>query len=125
MKPVPWREVLKRQLDDPEFRELWEKTALARAVAVAVARYRADHGLSQTQLAARLGVKQPAVARLEAGETNPSLETLLHLAETLGLQFVVDIGPRRGKRPIGSDLAGASIVEKVTTPHGRFVVAVG
>ena len=125
MKAKPWREVLKRQLQEPEFRELWDKTALARAVAIALVQYRSRHHLSQTELAKTLGVKQPAVARLETGETNPSLETLLRLSEKLGLQFVVDIGPRRRKRPIASDLGHASVVEKVTTADGRFVVAVG
>jgi predicted transcriptional regulator len=38
--------------------------------------YRVDHGLSQTGLARLLGMHQPAVARLEAGDHEPSLATL-------------------------------------------------
>lgn len=48
----------------------WERTALARAVAARVIAYRAEHGLSQTALAGRLGMTQPALARLESGEHN-------------------------------------------------------
>jgi hypothetical protein len=39
-------ELLAEQLhDDPEFRAEWERTALARAVAVALVRHRADHDI--------------------------------------------------------------------------------
>ena len=89
-------EVLAEMLQDPEFRAEWERTALARAVAEAVIRYRAEHGLSQTALAGVLGWRQPVVARLEAAEHNPSMGTLLTLARTLGLRVHVDVGPRTG-----------------------------
>lgn len=53
--------VLDEQLRDPALREQWERTAVARAVAIAIIRYRVEHGLSQKQLAERLGWKQSAV----------------------------------------------------------------
>jgi hypothetical protein len=43
--------VLAEDLQDPEFRAEWERTAVARAVAIRVVGYRAEHGLTQTQLA--------------------------------------------------------------------------
>jgi len=89
-------EVLAEMLQDPQFRAEWERTALARAVAEAVIRYRSKHGLSQTGLAALLGWRQPVVARLEAAEHNPSMDTLLTLARALGLRVHVDVGPKTG-----------------------------
>ncbi|MGH3194600.1 MAG: helix-turn-helix transcriptional regulator [Streptosporangiaceae bacterium] len=89
-------EVLDEMLRDPEFRAEWERTALARAVAEAVIRYRAERGLSQTALARVLVWSQPVVARLEAAEHNPSMDTLLALARTLGLRVHVDVGPKTG-----------------------------
>ena len=65
--------VLARQLKDPHFRAEWERTAVARAVAARLVEYRVEHELSQTALAHRLGMKQPAVARLEASEAQDSL----------------------------------------------------
>ena len=45
-------ELIAEQLHtDPAFRAEWERTALARAVAVAIVRYRAEHDLSQRELA--------------------------------------------------------------------------
>jgi ribosome-binding protein aMBF1 (putative translation factor) len=89
-------EVLAEMLQDPAFRAKWERTALARAVAEAVIRYRAEHRLSQSALARLLGWRQPVVARLEAAEHNPSMDTLLTLARTLGLRVHVDVGPKTG-----------------------------
>lgn len=90
---TPADAVLRRNLRDPEFREEWNRTVLARAVATRIARYRAEHGLSQTGLAEMVGMHQPAIARLEAGEKNPTWETLARLAEALGIEFLVDIAP--------------------------------
>ena len=78
---------------DPEFRSEWERTALARAVAVAIVRYRSEHDLSQRELAERLGMKQPQVARLELGEVNPGMETLMRVSGQLGIEFTIDVRP--------------------------------
>ena len=52
-----------------------------------IARLRA--GLSQEQLAARIGSTQPSVARLEAGrDQNPSLHTLRQLCSALSIDWV-------------------------------------
>jgi ribosome-binding protein aMBF1 (putative translation factor) len=92
-------ELIAEQLrTDPEFRAEWERTALARAVAVAIVRYRADHDLSQRELAGRLAMKQPQVARLELGEVTPSMKTLLRISTELGIEFTIEVR-RRTLRP--------------------------
>jgi DNA-binding XRE family transcriptional regulator len=89
-------QVLAGMLQDPAFRAEWERTALARAVAEAVIRYRAEHKLTQTGLARLLGWSQPVVARLETAEHNPTMDTLVALSRTLGLRVHVDVGPKTG-----------------------------
>jgi len=92
-------EVLAEHLDvNPEYRREWERVALARAVAVKVIAYRAEHGLSQTALAKRLKMTQPAVARLESGEHNPAFPMLLRISEALGIELAIDISPT-GQEP--------------------------
>jgi DNA-binding XRE family transcriptional regulator len=78
---------------DPEFAAEWERLALARMVASSLAGYRFDHGLSQRELAERLGVSQPRVVELESGEKNPQIETLVKIAAATGLEFAIDIAP--------------------------------
>ena len=87
------KKLLDRRLADPAFREEWEGTELAREVAALVLLYRAEHGLTQAQLAERLGVKQSAVARLESGEVNPSMQTLLRLVERLQAPMRLELRP--------------------------------
>lgn len=85
---------LKKRLRDPEFRREWDRTALARAVALRLVEYRADNGLSQTALARKLQMQQPAIARLEAGDHNPSVDTLMRLSQVLRIDFHIDITPK-------------------------------
>ena len=90
---TPADQVLRERVVDSAFREEWQRTALAREVALRVVAYRAEHGLTQTELGHRLGMKQPAIARLEAGTHEPSFTTLQRLARTLGMTFHIDITP--------------------------------
>jgi transcriptional regulator with XRE-family HTH domain len=86
-------EVLREELRDPVFRAEWERTAPARAVALTVLRYRTEHKLSQRALGRLLGMAQSQVARLEAGEHNPSIEMLMRLSSALVLEFAINIRP--------------------------------
>ena len=61
-------DVRAEDLADPDVRAEYERTALASAVALRVVSYRAAHDLTQAELARRLGLAQPAVARIEAGD---------------------------------------------------------
>jgi len=51
---------------------------------------REDVGLTQLQLAQRLGISQPVVAALEAGRGNPTVGQLAAVAEALQVGFDVD-----------------------------------
>jgi len=50
-------------------------------------------GLSQRDLAARMGTSQAAVARLEAGGVGATLTTLHRVAAALGLELGIDLLP--------------------------------
>jgi ribosome-binding protein aMBF1 (putative translation factor) len=88
-------QVLAKELRDPEFQREWDRTAVARAVALKVLTYRTDHELSQRALAKKLNMTQPQLARLEAGEHNPTIDTLARLTQTLDIEFAIDIHPRK------------------------------
>jgi len=101
-----------------EYRREYERTRFANDVAVRVVQYRAEHGLSQTALAKLLDMHQPAIARLEAGDHEPSLTTLSRLAQVLGEDFSVDIKPDRMElRSVG--LSRAKLVDIHTAAQGR------
>lgn len=112
---------------DPTFQERWERTALARAVALALVGYRVMHHLTQTQLAETLGMRQPQVARLEMGEHTPTLEMLQRLARMLGLRFIVEVAPTGTAAPASALTlpSGMEVVEDVTADGSRVLVATG
>ncbi|MDD6489227.1 MAG: helix-turn-helix transcriptional regulator [Clostridia bacterium] len=52
-------------------------------------RIREEQGISQRQLAALTGIKQPAIARLESGRTAPNIATLNKLLTPLGYTLTI------------------------------------
>ena len=59
-------------------------------------RYARRHaGLTQRALAARAGVPQPAIARIEAGAVSPRMVTLSHLIAATG--STLELAPRLGE----------------------------
>ena len=85
--------VAEEQLADPSFKAEWQRLAPAREFAATLLRYRAEHELSQRALAERLGVSQPRVVKLESGEHNPEVDTIINAARRLGIEFVLDVSP--------------------------------
>ncbi|HEY2522068.1 MAG TPA: helix-turn-helix domain-containing protein [Streptosporangiaceae bacterium] len=82
--------------DDPDYRREYLETSFANQVAIQVIRWRTEHGLTQANLAEMLGMRQPNIARLEAGEHTPSLDTLSRLSSGLGRRFDIGIDPENG-----------------------------
>jgi DNA-binding XRE family transcriptional regulator len=80
-----------QDMADPAYRAEYERTRFANDIAIRVLRYRSEHGLTQTAFGRLVGMRQPHVARLESGEHEPSLSTLVRLAAALGEDFTVDI----------------------------------
>ena len=79
----PAGRVATEEAREPEVAAELARTAVANQLAILVIQYRVDHDLTQTALARKLGMSQPAVARLEAGDHEPSVATLMRLARHL------------------------------------------
>lgn len=50
---------------------------------------RQEQGISQRQLEALSGVKQPQIARMERGDANPQLDTILKVLASLGKTLAI------------------------------------
>lgn len=89
---VPLEDVIEaHRREDLEFHRLWNSSEFAQQVAVALVRYRAEHDLTQQQLAELLGVHQPNVARLESGDKTPTLKDLVRITAVTGLTFNLQV----------------------------------
>lgn len=116
-------DVLADQLQNAEVRAEWDRTAPARAVALCVVAYRADHGLSQTEIGRLLDMAQPAIARIESGEHVPTIATLVRLSDALGIEFSLNIVPPTKQASFVCDeTEHARVVQRATTRHGGHLL---
>lgn len=81
---------LKEQMKDPEFVKAYEQAGIELQAELAIyeelKRARNKSKLTQAQIAEKMGTKQSAVARLEAGVLNAKLETIMNYARAIGLK---------------------------------------
>jgi transcriptional regulator with XRE-family HTH domain len=75
-----------------EARAAYDDEARISAFRALVHQLRTDAGLTQAELAERMGTTQSAIARMEGGGTRPTLETLERLAIAVGSELVVGVG---------------------------------
>ncbi|WP_067135080.1 helix-turn-helix domain-containing protein [Microtetraspora malaysiensis] len=73
----------------------YEAARLRFELGEAVRQRREELGLTQAEPAERAGLKQPAVARFEAGGTMPTIPMLERLAEALEVRLNVQFQPLR------------------------------
>jgi len=76
----------------PAARAAYEDEARLAAFRELVHRLRTDAGLTQLELAERMGTTQSAIARMEGGGTQPTLQTLEKLASAVGAELLVGVG---------------------------------
>jgi len=71
-----------------------QKARTAKQIGAIIRRARRHADLTQAQLAGKIGLRQATVSRLERGEDETNLGTLLDALAALGLEIIID---ERGK----------------------------
>lgn len=84
-----YKDFKKQALKDKEVREEYNNLAPEFTIAQAVIEKRLEKGLTQTDLAKKVGTRQSAISRLESGRYNPSIHFLEKVAKALSLNLVV------------------------------------
>lgn len=85
---IPYADLRRKWEKDPEFQKESEAIKPEFELARRLIEARVKAGLSQSDVAARMGTSQPTVARLESGH-KPSLRTLERYAEAVGLKVEI------------------------------------
>ena len=94
-KQTRWNRYYKAQMADPITKGLVEEELKALRVGVQIARRRQERGLTQTQLAAKVGMSAPNVSRLESNPAqNVTLQTLLKICRALDQEVVISLKKR-------------------------------
>jgi ribosome-binding protein aMBF1 (putative translation factor) len=86
---IPFDTLKARLLANPKVKAEYDALAPEFEIAAELIKARVRAGLSQAELAARMGTSQSTIARLESGQTLPSTKTLLRYAKATGRKFHV------------------------------------
>ena len=89
MSTIPLSKLFDEWHKDPEYVREYEALEEEFALASALIRARADSGLTQEEIAVRMGTTQSAIARLEGGKSRPSTTTLAKFAKATGTRLRV------------------------------------
>lgn len=90
-QPIPYEDVLAEALKDPEVKKGYDALELEYSIIEQVLSKRLEKGMSQKQLADKVGTKQSAISRLERGNANPSVAFLEKVAKALGGKLQISI----------------------------------
>jgi len=72
---------LEESLQDPEFKDEWDKLELRYAVIKQLIKIRNSYNLSQAQLAQKLNTTQAVISRIENGTVNIGIDFIERLAK--------------------------------------------
>ncbi|MEK7079255.1 MAG: helix-turn-helix transcriptional regulator [Patescibacteria group bacterium] len=84
-----WEEVKKKLLENEEVKREYDRLGPRYEAIGKIIEARLKKKMTQKELAEKLGTKQSAIARFEAGNINPSLAFLQKLATVLGYRLTV------------------------------------
>lgn len=88
-----YEDIARQRREGADYRQGYGEAHRAFLIGQAVRERRLALGLSQTEVAARAGMTQPALSRLEAGGAVPTIPVLERIAIALGAELIVTIAP--------------------------------
>lgn len=88
--------------EHPEVREQYEQLRPHFEAASALIRARREAGLTQAELAARMGRRQSLISAIESGRRSPRLQTLADAARALDCDLRVEFTPREANAEDGA-----------------------
>ena len=89
------QELIEESMQDPEFKKEYEALEPEREITRVILDARIRAGLTQNELAAKTGISQADISRLEHGTRNPSVDLLKRLAEALDSTLRIEFVPKR------------------------------
>lgn len=89
-KTIDFQEYLSGQLKNPKIRKHYDEYGKQLEIAYQILRLRKKEGVSQAQLARKIGTSQSNVARMENGEQNFTTETLRKIASAFKRELKVE-----------------------------------
>ena len=89
------KELHKKWMKSPKYRAAYEATEKEFAFAFEMIGARVRAGMTQAQVAKKMGTTQSVVARIESGTHLPSMKTLERYADAVGANLCLSLAPRK------------------------------
>lgn len=89
-KAADFQEYLAQQLKNPKLSEYYEEYGKQLEIAYKILQIRKQTGISQTELARRIGTTQSNIARMESGEQNFTTATLQKIASVFNRNLKIE-----------------------------------
>ncbi|MFH1565525.1 MAG: helix-turn-helix domain-containing protein [bacterium] len=89
-KIIDFQEYLAEQLKDPKIKKHYDEYEKQLEVAYKILQLRKQAGISQFELAKKIGAKQSNIARMEAGEQNFTIATVQKIAVALDRNLKIE-----------------------------------
>jgi len=93
-KHIPAEVVFAEFMRNPEWRAGYEKVRQENEPLRAILRARVEKGMTQAQIAKKMGTTQSSIARVEAGKSHPTIPFMQRLADALDMRLEVRFLPR-------------------------------
>ncbi len=90
-----WDKYLDHQLRKPRVKESFEQESKALKIGVALATQRRKRGLTQAQVAKRIGTSTPQISRTERKPEHTNVQTLMRYAAAVGMELDVKLVAKR------------------------------
>lgn len=90
-KLIPWRTLKKELLANPEVKRVYDELGPEYALINRLIELRISQGLTQKQLAKKLGTKQSAISRLERGNLSTTLRSFYKIARALNAELKITV----------------------------------
>jgi ribosome-binding protein aMBF1 (putative translation factor) len=94
-KTIPVEKSFAKWRKEPAYQAAYAALDEEFALAAALIKARSKADISQEEVAKRMRTSQPAVARLEGGHANPSVEILRRYARATGTRLKITFEPVR------------------------------
>jgi len=94
MRKKNYEQLKKELLKDKKIRYTYDKLGSDFIVIEMIIKKRIERGLSQKELAKKIGTKQSAISRLESGTYNPSLSFLQKVSEALDSRLKISLAEK-------------------------------
>lgn len=93
-RPIPFEQLHKKWMKDPEYAREYTKLEPEYQIAKAIIQARIKKDMTQEELAKKAGTRQAVISRLENMNGKPSLALIQRVADALGLRTQIQFLPK-------------------------------